>query len=65
MRDYQRHRDDVRGSPHLFFAGGHQVHNPGITMHWEGEPGAGFPVVDVDDPSVFAELVARAATTVT
>ncbi|MFV2115954.1 DsbA family protein [Micromonospora sp. LOL_025] len=63
MRDYQRHRDDVQGSPHLFFADGHQVHNPGITMHWVGEPGAGFPVVDADDPAVFADLVARAAAT--
>jgi hypothetical protein len=63
MRDYQRHRDDVQGSAHLFFADAYQTHNPGVRMHWEGDAGAGFPVVDADDPSVFADLVARAAAT--
>lgn len=47
----------VKGSPHLFLPGGQSVHNPGITMHWEGEPGDGFPVIDDDDPSVIEALV--------
>ncbi|WP_433389510.1 hypothetical protein [Micromonospora sp. KLBMP9576] len=64
MRDYQRNRDDVQGSPHLFLADGYQVHDPGITMHREGEPGAGFPVADADDTGILADLVARAAATV-
>jgi hypothetical protein len=37
------------------------VHNPGIAMHQVGEPGAGFLVVDADDPGVYEELVRRAA----
>lgn len=51
----------VEGSPHLFFADGYDVHNPGIERHWEGEHGRGFPVVDKDDPSVYEDLVQRAA----
>lgn len=61
MRDYRAHVGQVQGSPHFFVADGSDVHNPGITVHWVGEPGAGFPVVDSDDPSVFADLVRRAA----
>jgi hypothetical protein len=61
MRDYREHRDAVQGSPHLFFADGPDVHNPGIELRWVGEQGAGFPVVDHDDPTVFRELVQRAA----
>ena len=53
--------DDVKGSPHLFFPDGTDVHNPGIEMHWEGEHGEGFPVVDRDDPSVYDELLSIAA----
>lgn len=36
-------------------------HDPGIEMHQEGEPGAGFLVLDSDDPSVYDDLVRRAA----
>ncbi|GAB2793645.1 DsbA family oxidoreductase [Amycolatopsis magusensis] len=61
MADYHANRELVQGSPHLFFADGYDVHNPGIEFHWEGEPGSGFPVVDKDDPAVFDELVQRAA----
>lgn len=53
--------DDVAGSPHLFLPGGEHVHNPGIEMHWEGEHGDGFPVVDKDDPVVYERLVRAAA----
>jgi predicted DsbA family dithiol-disulfide isomerase len=61
MSTYQAHRDDVQGSPHFFFADGHDVHNPGVTMHQEGDPGAGFLVLDSHDPSVYDDMVARAA----
>ncbi|MFC6094353.1 DsbA family oxidoreductase [Saccharothrix lopnurensis] len=60
-RDSRTHRDAVQGSPHLFFADGSDVHNPGVELRWEGKPGAGFPVVEHDDPGVFADLVRRAA----
>lgn len=53
--------DRVTGSPHLFLPGGQSVHNPGIEMHWEGEHGEGFPVVDKDDPTVYERLLAAAA----
>jgi predicted DsbA family dithiol-disulfide isomerase len=61
MRNYRGNVDDVQGSPHFFLADGSDVHNPGIELHWEGDPGAGFPVVDSDDPSAFDALVQRAA----
>lgn len=51
----------VQGSPHLFLPDGSDVHNPGVEKHWLGEPGEGFPVVDADDPSVYDDLVRRAA----
>jgi predicted DsbA family dithiol-disulfide isomerase len=51
---------DVDGSPHVFVPGG-DAHNPGVEMHWEGEHGVGFPVVDKDDPSVYEDLLAQAA----
>lgn len=54
-------RDDVKGSPHVFLPDGTNSHNPGIEMHWEGEHGAGFPVISKDDPSVYDDLLRRAA----
>lgn len=51
----------VKGSPHLFLADGTDAHNPGIDMEWAGEHGQGFPVVSKDDPSVYEELLWRAA----
>jgi predicted DsbA family dithiol-disulfide isomerase len=59
--DARAHRDAVQGSSHLFLADGHVVHNPGIELHRQGDPGGGFPVVGSYDPEVFGELVARAA----
>lgn len=53
--------DEVQGSPQVFVHGD-GVHNPGIELHWEGRAGeGGYPVVDVDDPSVYDSLVSRAA----
>ncbi len=51
----------IEGSPHLFLADGTSLHNPGITMHWDGRPGAGVPVIERDDPSVYDDLLRRAA----
>ncbi len=51
----------VKGSPHLFLPDGTDVHNPGVELHWEGEHGIGFPVVDADDPEVYTDLLQRAA----
>jgi predicted DsbA family dithiol-disulfide isomerase len=61
MRVYRAHAEDVQGSPHFFLADGFDVHNPGIELHWEGDPGGGFPVVDHDDPSAIEDLLQRAA----
>lgn len=51
---------EIEGSPHLFVSG-MDAHNPGVEMHWEGEHGTGFPVVDKDDPSVYEDLLTLAA----
>jgi predicted DsbA family dithiol-disulfide isomerase len=61
MSTYRRCRDAVQGSPHFFLSDGTDVHNPGIAMHQVGSPGAGFLVVDADDPSVYDRLVRQAA----
>ncbi len=53
--------DTVQGSPHLFLPDGTDVHNPGIEIHWQGEKGTGFPVVDSDQPDVYVELLRGAA----
>jgi predicted DsbA family dithiol-disulfide isomerase len=52
----------VDGSPHLFLPDGSTHFNPGVELHWEGQHGRGFPVVDADDPSVYDGLVKSAAT---
>ena len=51
--------DEVAGSPHFFLEGGGAWHNPGIEMHWEGKEAKGFPVIDKDDPGIFAEMFDR------
>jgi predicted DsbA family dithiol-disulfide isomerase len=48
------------GSPHVFLPDGTAVLNPGIEMHWQGEHGAGVPVIDTDEPAVYDELLKRA-----
>jgi predicted DsbA family dithiol-disulfide isomerase len=53
--------DGARGSPHVFLPDGGEAHNPGVTMHWQGGHGEGFPVIDADDPAAHARLVRRAA----
>lgn len=61
MAQYRAERDDVQGSPHFFLPDGTNAANPGVKMHWEGDPEAGYPVVDSDDPSVYEDMVRRAA----
>jgi predicted DsbA family dithiol-disulfide isomerase len=51
----------VDGSPHVFLPDGTDHFNPGIEVHWEGEHGAGFPVIDEDDPTVYEGLLKKAA----
>jgi hypothetical protein len=51
----------VKGSPHLFFRDGTDLANPGITMHWQGDHGSGFPVIDEYDPSIYETVLERAA----
>ena len=45
----------------VVLADGTDAQNPGIELHWEGEPGAKRLVIDRDDHSVYDDLVARAA----
>ena len=51
----------VNGRPHLFLPDGSDAFNPGIEMHWQGEHGTGFPVIDGDDPKVYEDLLERAS----
>jgi len=54
--------DLVNGSPHLFLTDGTNVENPGIEADWtEGEDGFWRPTVTHDDPSVYDDLLRRAA----
>lgn len=54
-------RIGVKGSPHVYLPDGSDLANPGIEKHWEGEEGEGFPVIDGYDPSVYDDLIQRAA----
>jgi predicted DsbA family dithiol-disulfide isomerase len=54
-------RIGVEGSPHVYLSDGSDVANPGVEKHWEGEEGQGFPVIDAYDPSVYDDLIKRAA----
>ena len=59
--DFQVARSSaVKGSPHFFLPDGSDWHNPGVDMHWEGDAGVGFPVVDWDDASIYEEMLIRA-----
>jgi predicted DsbA family dithiol-disulfide isomerase len=62
MADFAIARTDaVPGSPTLRLPDGSTVHNPGMTVHWEGPWASGYPIVDVDDPQVYEDLLRRAA----
>jgi predicted DsbA family dithiol-disulfide isomerase len=51
----------VAGSPHLFLPDGRDWPNPGIELHWSGEQGRGFPIIDRDDPQIYESLLTSAA----
>jgi predicted DsbA family dithiol-disulfide isomerase len=62
MADFAIARTDaIPGSPTLRLPDGSTVHNPGMTVHWEGPWAAGYPIVDADDPRVYEDLLRRAA----
>jgi predicted DsbA family dithiol-disulfide isomerase len=61
MADHRRALEFVQGSPHLFFADGDSVHNPGMRVEWRGKQGEGYPDVDFVQPGIYDELVQRAA----
>lgn len=52
--------DAVTMSPQLFLPDGTTLANPGIKVHWQGEWGRGFPVVDADDPGVYERILLAA-----
>ncbi len=54
--------DAVNGSPHLFLADGTNLQNPGIEATWK-EGGDGFwrPTIVRDDPTIYDDLLRRAA----
>ena len=51
----------VQGSPHVFLPDGSDAKNPGVELHWDGEKGGRRLVIDRDEPSIYDELVQRAA----
>lgn len=71
--DSGQHRSDVMGdfavaqtdaipsSATFVLSDGTTSTNPGITVHWVGPWAAGFPVVDAHDPTVYDDLLRRAA----
>lgn len=54
--------DLVSGSPTLVLPDGSAHHNPGISMHWDDQPGERL-VIESDDPDVYVALVDRAMAT--
>ncbi len=54
--------DLVAGSPTLVLPDGSAHHNPGISMHWEDQPGERL-VIESDDPDVYVALVNRTMAT--
>jgi predicted DsbA family dithiol-disulfide isomerase len=55
--------DEVSGSAHLFAADGTNAQNPGITIGWIGDDGAGggAALIEADDPGAIDEMVRAAA----
>ncbi len=54
--------DLVAGSPTLVLPDGSAHANPGISIHWEDQPGERL-VIDSDDPDVYVALVDRTMAT--
>lgn len=53
--------DAITCSPHLFLPDGSDHANPGIDVGWEGAYGVGWPVVKGDEPTVYEDILLRAA----
>ena len=55
--------DEVRGSAHLFAPDGTNDENPGITIGWVADDGAGggAAIIEADDPGAIDEFVRLAA----
>ena len=60
-QERDRERYGVKGSPHVFLADGTDVHNPGIELGSTAGGGKGWIVIRKDDPTVWDDLVRRAA----
>lgn len=63
MDQFDAARDGrVTCSPHVFLYDGADYANPGVRVRWvNGGFGVGFPVIDADDPSIYTDILARAA----
>jgi predicted DsbA family dithiol-disulfide isomerase len=53
--------DAIAASPTFRFRDGTVHTNPGIEVHWDGPWAGGYPVIDAHDPTVYDDLVRRAA----
>ena len=60
-QEKDRERYGVKGSPHVFLPDGTDVHNPGVELGSTAAGGKGWITVASDDPSVWDDLVRRAA----
>lgn len=63
MAHFHAARDgQVTCSPHVFLHDGTNLANPGVRARWQnGGFGVGFPVIEVDDPRAYDDLLHRAA----
>ncbi|WP_338899957.1 hypothetical protein WBG99_33540 [Streptomyces sp. TG1A-60] len=48
-------------SPHLFTPDGGSWPNPGVDYHWAGPPGDSAVALKSDDPSIYRQILTRAA----
>lgn len=48
-------------SPTVVLPDGSRHVNPGVRMHWAGEHGRGFPIIDADRPEELDDLLGRSA----
>ncbi|MFI5729460.1 DsbA family protein [Kribbella sp. NPDC051587] len=53
--------DAVQGSPQFVLPDGTSVHNPGITVRWEGPFAEGYPIAQNADPGWAERLLKQAA----
>ncbi len=53
--------DAIQGSPQFVLPDGSSVHNPGITVRWEGPFAEGYPIAQNTDPGWAERLLKQAA----